>query len=209
MLEVLYEDNHLLVCDKPAGLLTQDSGSGAPNLEDQAKEWLKSKYQKAGAVYLHAVHRLDKQVGGIVLFAKTSKALQRLQEGMRKREIEKVYLARVEGRIVPASGRLEQHWAYASHRAELRAQPFPGSKPVSLRYLTRDDGLIEVILETGRTHQIRAQLAFAGAPIAGDAKYGARTAWGNDKIALHHIRMSFIHPVTKARLTLQSIWLGK
>ncbi len=200
MIRVLYEDNHLLVCDKPPALLTQDSGTGAENLEDQAKAWLKEKYQKPGAVYLHAVHRLDRQVSGIVLFAKTSKALKRLQEAMRKREIEKVYHARVEGSLTPPEGRLDHHWIHQSHRADVHLAPFPGSKPVGLRYKTLGDGRIELTLETGRYHQIRAQLACAGVPILGDKKYGAQETYRGKGIALRHVRMTLKHPVGAERM---------
>ncbi|MCB0405775.1 MAG: RNA pseudouridine synthase [Bdellovibrionales bacterium] len=191
--QVLFEDNHVLVVFKPAGWLTQGDQSGAPSLMDWAKTYLKEKYHKPGNVFLGLVHRLDKQVPGIVLFAKTSKGASRLSEQFRSRQIEKKYLALVEGRI-PKSGTLVHYLGdNASRGVHVQDTDGPGLKRAELHYMAIERGprqsLIEIKLITGRKHQIRAQLARSGHPIVGDAKYGAASTEG-DTIALlaHSLR---------------------
>jgi 23S rRNA pseudouridine1911/1915/1917 synthase len=198
-LEVLFEDNHLLVLHKPGGLLTQDSGAGRDNLEDRARAWIKAREHKPGAAYCHVVHRLDAPVSGIVLCAKSSKALRRLHAAQRAGEGSKVYHALVEGRPEPEAGRLVQEWRHRSHRAEIRDTPFDASKQVALRYrvLQQKAGLslLEIELETGRYHQIRAQLASKGWPIVGDHVYGSTQSFAQGCIALHHARLALPHPI--------------
>ena len=158
---------------------------------------MKEKYHKPGAVYLHAVHRLDRPVSGIVLFAKTSKALSRLNESLRAKECEKVYLAEVEGKMPAPEGILENYLEHSDFEAVENAS----GKKSRLHYRVLDSGLVEVRLETGRYHQIRAQLALCGCPIVGDVKYGAKMA-AREGIGLAHVRMVIAHPITKELITL-------
>jgi 23S rRNA pseudouridine1911/1915/1917 synthase len=197
--EVIYEDNHQLVLNKPAGLLTQPSGTEQDSLEAQAKLWLKSKYNKPGNVFLHAVHRLDKPVSGIVLFARTSKALSRLQEAMRQKQSIKQYVALVEGRFDKNAGSFEHFLIHDEHQARIASDKEEG-KLARLHYQVlqelNDLTVLEITLETGRYHQIRIQFATEGHPIVGDSRYGSRIAYRLGAIALHHHRLQIPHPVT-------------
>lgn len=199
MLEVLFEDNHLLVLNKPAGLATQPSLHHLESLEGEAKAWLKEKYQKPGAVYLHAIHRIDAPVSGVVVFAKTSKALSRLQKEVREQRTFKRYLAWVEGKVVRKQAVLKHAMLHGEHRAVEG-----GDKIAELSYsvVKEDKGrsLLEIILKTGRYHQIRAQLSWIGHPIVGDQKYGSTSAWPSG-IALHHREFKIAHPVTQETMT--------
>ncbi|MCF7849033.1 MAG: RNA pseudouridine synthase [Kiritimatiellales bacterium] len=205
---ILFADNHLLAVNKPAGMLTQDSGTGLPNVEDWAREWVRVDKNKTGAVFLNAVHRIDRAVGGVVLFARTSKALSRLNEDIRNRDCKKIYHALVEG--APAKPAAELiHWlSHAHHRAEVCREGDEGAQRAVLRYRTlRQSGtltLLEVDLETGRYHQIRAQLAAIGCPIAGDEKYGAKKKSDSGDIALHHYRLEVTHPTLKEPVIIQA-----
>lgn len=194
--DVLYEDNHLLAVNKPQGLLTQPSGTSEISLEALAKEYIKEKYQKPGNVFLHAVHRLDKPVSGIVLFAKTQKALSRLNEMMRNREGEKIYVAKVE-RELPLGNVLEHRLIHDDFKAVEDSQ----GKPCRLLYKKIGEHLYEITLETGRYHQIRAQLSLVKSPVVGDTKYGAKAA---GRLYLHHTRFSFDHPVGGKRVDINS-----
>ena len=201
-LEVLYEDNHLVAVFKPAGVLTQGDASGEPSLMDAVKDWLRAKYGKPGEVFLGLLHRLDRPVAGVVLFAKTSKGASRLSEQFRGRDVDKSYCAVVEGVPRPGVQRLE-HWlgdSEGAKRVSIADTPAPGMKPAALGYETvamRDDrSLIDIRLETGRKHQIRAQLARIGHPILGDARYGARDD-GRGAIALVAYRLRFRHPIRR------------
>jgi len=202
-MDVIFEDNHLLVVNKPAGLLTQPSGTTAKNLEEQAKKWLKDKYHKPGNVFLEAVHRLDKPVSGIVVFAKTSKALSRVNAFMRNKALKKIYYALVEGCPAKSEGVLEHYLIHNDFQAELAPENLPGSKLARLSYriLRKDNAqsLLEVELDTGRYHQIRVQLSAMGHPIVGDVKYGSksRIPSSGEAIALHHKYLEMPHPVTK------------
>lgn len=205
VVKVIFCDNHLLVVDKPAGISTQPHKANDNNLLDQAKAWLKKQYQKSGNVFLEPVHRLDKPVGGLVLFARTSKALSRLQEMMRQRKIEKTYFAWVEGTLPHEEGTLEHYLFHDEHRARVVDPSHPGSKLARLHYLQIDQlkekSLVEIHLETGRYHQIRVQFSSIGCPIVGDQSYGSSTPWKRKgEIALHHGRLKFLHPVTKSEL---------
>lgn len=203
-MEVIYCDNHLLAAIKPAGLATQPQETDADNFQDRAKKWLKKTYDKPGNVFLEPIHRIDKPVSGIVLFARTSKALSRLQAQMRAQEISKTYTALVEGTLPHDSGTLEHFLVHGSHRACVH----PEGKRAVLTYRTlgRNDGttLVEISLETGRYHQIRAQFSAIGHPIVGDAKYGSCTFWPEGGIALCHSKMRFEHPVTKEEILLEN-----
>ncbi|MCF7817799.1 MAG: RNA pseudouridine synthase [Kiritimatiellales bacterium] len=205
---VLFADNHLLAVNKPAGMLTQDSGTGLPNLEDWAREWVRVDKAKAGSIFLNAVHRIDRAVSGVVLFARTSKALSRLNEDMRKRDCKKIYHALVEGAPSQSSAELVNWLSHEHHRAEVCREGDDGAQRAVLRYRTLkqvgDLALLEVDLETGRYHQIRAQLAAIGCPIAGDEKYGAKQVSINGGIALHHYQLEVNHPTLREPVVIQA-----
>lgn len=207
-MKVLYEDNHLLVVEKPAGLLTQPSGTDQPSLEVISKTYIKEKYNKSGNVFLEAVHRLDKPVGGIVLFARTSKALSRLQASMRAKQCSKTYWAMVEGVVPSSEGVLEHYLLHDDHQSLIVAKSNPNGKLAKLKYrflgYLRENNWLEIDLDTGRYHQIRAQLAEIGCPIVGDHKYGSRIAFMPNCIALHHVQMTVRHPVSDALLSFKS-----
>jgi 23S rRNA pseudouridine1911/1915/1917 synthase len=191
---VLYEDNHLIAVFKPAGLLVQGDASGRPTLMDQVKDWLVRTYDKPGAAFLGLLHRLDRPVAGVILFAKTSKGASRLSRQIRERTVEKTYRALVEGELRAEAGEL-RHWLGEEAPIAVADAPAPGLKEARLRYrvVERRAGrtLVEIDLETGRKHQIRAQLAHGGHPIVGDRVYGARTPFGPDAIALVATRLRF------------------
>lgn len=207
-MDILFLDNHLLAAEKPGGLLTQPSGTSDDSLEAQAKDFLQQRFCKPGAVFLQAVHRLDRPVAGIVLFARTSKALSRLNQSSRQGDFRKIYLARVEGRPPQSSAVLEDWLVHDDFRARAAAAGSAGARLCRLQYTvlaeSRGSSLLEIILETGRYHQIRAQLARLGNPILGDTRYGARQGWLPDAIALQHYRLSFRHPVSQEEITLQA-----
>ncbi len=205
---ILFSDNHLLAVNKPAGLLTQDSGTGLRNLEDWAREWVRVDKNKEGNVFLNAVHRIDKAVSGCVLFARTSKALRRLNEDIRQRNCQKIYHALVEGIPKTSSAELTHWLAHEHHRAEVCKGEDQGAQRAVLRYKTlkqiRNLSLLKVDLETGRYHQIRVQLASIGLPIAGDEKYGATVLSENQGIALHHASLRITHPTTRVPITIKA-----
>lgn len=207
-LDVLYEDNHLVAAGKPPGLLTQSSGRDEDSLEERAREWVRVRRDKPGNVFLHAVHRLDRDVSGVVLFAVTGKALSRINEQMRQRRVRRVYHALVSGAPPAEAGRLEHWLAHRRHRAEVVAAGAPGARRCELTYrvLARRGGvsLLEVELETGRYHQIRAQLADAGCPILGDDRYGNREPGPAGGIGLHHRRLELEHPVRREPLVIEA-----
>lgn len=202
MIDILFEDNHILVVNKPAGIPTQDAPGQSISLESMAKSWLKEKYAKPGAVYLHAIHRLDKPVSGIVVFAKTSKALSRLNEEIRTKKTKKQYVALVAGLMAKSEGVLENYLFHGEHKAVL-SNPREGQL-ARLKYFVLQkmdhQSLLSVLLDTGRYHQIRAQLSFAGHPIIGDQKYGSKLPFKDNAIALHHYAFSIAHPITKELL---------
>ncbi len=198
MIRVLFEDNHLLIVEKPPGLLTQPSEGSTDSLEEQAKQYIKVKYEKPGAVFLHAVHRLDKPVGGIVVFAKTSKALSRLNESQREKSWKKIYQAEVEGTLKEKSGVLVHYLKHDDFKTLVSDKVQGGYKLSKLSYKVveekRNCSVLEIELDTGRYHQIRAQLSAAGHPIVGDQKYGSKTSAPH--IALRHTQLEFPHPIT-------------
>jgi 23S rRNA pseudouridine1911/1915/1917 synthase len=200
-LKILYEDNHLLALSKPPDLLTQPTETSTDSLEERGKAYLKTKYHKQGNVFLHPIHRLDKPVSGIVLFARTSKALSRLNAQMRSHALTKIYTAEVEGRLTQTSGELRHYLIHGSHRA----YHAPHGKEALLSYTVKKtlahSTLIEITLHTGRYHQIRAQFSHIGHPIVGDTKYGARQK--APRLALHHSKLILIHPITEEELTIE------
>ncbi|PJA76516.1 RNA pseudouridine synthase [bacterium CG_4_9_14_3_um_filter_65_15] len=200
--QILHEDNHLLVVAKPAGLLVQGDASGDETLLDAGRAYLREKYAKPGNVYLGLVHRLDRNVSGVVVLARTSKAAGRLSAQFRRGEVAKTYLAVVTGS--PPDGNRELR-AYLAAKGDQRGvtraaeAPFTGAKEALLHYEVRarqhGHALLEVRPGTGRRHQIRAQLALAGWPLLGDVKYGARERLPESRIALHAWKIAFAHPV--------------
>lgn len=207
---VLYLDNHLIAVWKPAGLLTQGDASGAPNLLDEVKAWLARTYQRPGNVFLGLLHRLDRQVAGVVLFARTSKAAGRLSEQFRERRVDKIYWALVQGRVEPPEARLTHFIEDLPDRAGVIAHRAAAAnrKRATLSYRTFSTGgdmsALELELETGRKHQIRVQLAAVGHPIVGDFRYGATRAFPGQGIALVAKRLSFAHPISKQTLTIEA-----
>lgn len=207
--EVLFSDNHLLIVNKPAGLLTQPNDTQAPSCEQMAKEWVKITQQKPGNVFLHCIHRIDKPVSGIVIFAKTSKALSRMNELMRAKAIERKYSALLEGEMLEGTT-LEHNLEHASHRAVVVKKPSATSKKAVLHFSViasnSNASLVEVVLQTGRYHQIRAQFSAIDHPILGDEKYGAKLRFSENAIALHQSSICFTHPVTKEKLHFKAPW---
>lgn len=205
-IEVLYEDNHLLAVNKPAGLLTQPSGTSGDSLEARAKAWIKQTRNKPGEVFLHAVHRLDRPVSGIVLFARTSKALSRMNQLMRNREIRKIYHAVLTGTLPGLEGTLRHHLRHARMHSKVAREHEAGSREGILHYRvidrSRTVSLVEIRLETGRYHQIRAQLAGSGCPVLGDERYGGQAWQECGAVALHHRCMEFAHPTLKTPLSI-------
>jgi 23S rRNA pseudouridine1911/1915/1917 synthase len=215
-LTVLYEDNHLLVVDKPAGLPTMGAGEAEPSLWRLAKAYLKQKYGKPGNVYLGVVSRLDAWVTGVLVFAKTSKAAARLSDQFRRGEVEKLYWALVEKPPRPPAGSCADRIVKNErlHKMEITTEDDQAAEHdalslrdarLSYRTLRRIDqgAWLEVRLETGRKHQIRVQLAARGWPILGDAKYGATSRFPSG-IALHSRELTLLHPVQKIRMTFRA-----
>ncbi|MDF7801335.1 RluA family pseudouridine synthase [Pontiellaceae bacterium B1224] len=205
---ILFADNHLLAVNKPAGLLTQDSGTGLRNLEDWAREWVRVDKNKPGDVFLNAVHRIDKVVSGVVLFARTSKALTRLNEDIRKRNCKKIYHCLVEGQLKKPADTLVHWMTHENHRARICREGQKGAQRAVLSYRKLPDigkfQCLEINLETGRYHQIRAQLAAMGNPIAGDEKYGARQKSKSGDIALHSRELYITHPTLKEPIKIEA-----
>ena len=205
-LQVLHEDNHIIVINKRVGDIVQGDKTGDKPLSDVVKEYLKEKYNKAGEVFLGVIHRLDRPTTGIVVFAKTSKALTRLNESFKNRETKKIYWAVVKN-SPPKSNDTLVHFLKRNSKnntSKAHIKEVPDSKKASLEYrlfkkLDNYFGL-EILLHTGRHHQIRAQLTAIGCPIKGDLKYGFDRSNSDGGIHLHARKLEIIHPVTKEDL---------
>lgn len=201
--DILFEDNHLLVINKHCGDLVQPDPSGESALEDQIKAYIKTRDAKPGEAFLGVVHRIDRPVSGAVIFAKTSKALARLNEMIREGRIRKTYWALTEQRPDPTEGELCHYIVRdgRTNRSKAYDAPRPEAKQARLRYAMLGHGdrytLVEVELLTGRHHQIRAQLAKIGCPIRGDLKYGAKRSLPGGGISLHSRSVEFEHPVRR------------
>jgi len=198
-LNIIYEDNHLLGIHKPAGLLVQGDHTGDVTALALARAYLKEAYDKPGNVYLGLVHRIDRPVSGVVVFARTSKAASRLSKSFHDRQVTKTYLAIVSGVPSESEGQLIDHLERLEGRARLVIAGTNNAREVRLRYRVvgeiRNRSLLEVSPETGRYHQIRVQLSGAGFPIIGDLKYGASEPLPDKSIALHAVSLTFPHPV--------------
>jgi 23S rRNA pseudouridine1911/1915/1917 synthase len=205
---VFHEDNHLLVLYKPAGLLVQGDETGAPNLLDLAKAWIRQRHRKPGQAFLGLVQRLDRPVAGVMLFARTSKAAARLSAQLRARQIRKIYLAVVAGRHLLPAGVLSHAIERRDRLSAVVPQPTALSREARLAYrvldVQGDRSLVAVELETGRKHQIRLQLAHIGCPIMGDVRYGAPSPLASRQIALFARELSVEHPTRRERMTFCS-----
>lgn len=205
-MNILYEDNHIIIVNKAPGEIVQGDKTGDIPLSEILKQYLKEKYNKPGNVFCGVVHRIDRPVGGVVIFAKTSKALERLNRMLRDGEIHKTYWAIVEGRpsfpeatlkdFLVSDGRINKTFVTSGNN--------PDAKEAVLNYKTVANGerysLLEINLLTGRKHQIRAQLANMGHPIKGDLKYGAKRSNQDGSISLLAHEIDFVHPVSKQRI---------
>jgi 23S rRNA pseudouridine1911/1915/1917 synthase len=205
---ILYEDNHLIAVNKLPSEIVQGDKTGDVPLSEDVKQYIKEKYGKPGNVYLGVIHRLDRPVSGVVVFARTSKALARMNKLVHDREMKKIYWAIVKNRPEKEEGELH-HFLLRNekqNKSYAYKQERPGTKEARLTYhvlaKSKDYYLLEVNLLTGRHHQIRAQLAAIGCPIKGDLKYGFPRSNKDASISLHARSVSFIHPVTKESVTI-------
>lgn len=209
-MQVVYEDNHIIIVNKQSGAIVQGDKTGDTPLSEFVKEYIRVKYQKPGNVFLGVTHRLDRPVSGLVVFARTSKALSRLNEMFRKGEIHKTYWAVVEQAPLHEEGTLT-HWMVRNEKQN-KSYAYntekPDSKKAILNYRVLARGikytLLEINLLTGRHHQIRCQLAAMGCPIKGDLKYGARRSNPDGSISLLSRRIEFIHPVSKENIKVEA-----
>lgn len=199
---IVYEDNHIIIANKRSSEIVQADKTGDATLADAVKEYIKAKYHKPGNVFLGVVHRLDRPVSGLVVFARTSKALSRLADMFRTRQVHKTYWAIVANRPPHDQGELV-HWLVRreqQNKSYAYTREVPGSKQAILDYRLIGQSqryfLLEVNLHTGRHHQIRCQLAQMGCPIKGDLKYGAPRSNPDGSICLHARKIQFVHPVS-------------
>lgn len=201
-MDVLYEDNHIIIVNKAPGEIVQGDKTGDTPLSETVKAYLKEKYGKPGNVFCGVVHRLDRPVGGVVVFAKTSKALSRLNEMFRDGKVDKTYWAVTAGMPTPEEGTLTHYITTRQdgNKSYASLKETAGSKRAVLHYRLIAQGdrynLLEVKLETGRKHQIRVQLSSIGCPIKGDLKYGAKRSNPDGSISLMARRIRFVHPVS-------------
>ena len=217
-MEVVYEDNHIIIVNKQSGEIVQGDKTGDRPLSDIVKDYIKEKYQKPGAVFLGVVHRLDRPVSGLVTFARTSKALARMNMMFASGQVHKTYWAivgkREDGRCKmedDGEWHLLENWIVRNekqNKSYAYDHEVPNSKRAILKYrvIGRSDryDLLEVQLMTGRHHQIRCQLSALGCPIKGDLKYGAKRSNADGSISLNAHRIEFVHPVSKEKISIES-----
>ena len=219
-MEVVYEDNHLIIVNKTASEIVQGDKTGDTPLSETVKAYLKEKYQKPGNVFIGVAHRLDRPVSGLVVFAKTGKALSRLNEMFRTGQVEKTYWAIVKN-LPPSQEKILTHYMVRNekqNKSYAYDKEVPNSKLAKLHYKligkSENYYLLEVNLMTGRHHQIRCQLAKIGCPIKGDLKYGAPRSNPDGSICLHARKVKLIHPVSKQLIEVEapvpdnSLWHG-
>ena len=209
-MEVIYEDNHIIIVNKQSGEIVQGDKTGDRPLSEIVKDYIKEKYHKSGEVFLGVVHRLDRPVSGLVVFARTSKALTRLNKMFAENEVHKTYWAIVKNEPKESEGTLT-HWLVRNekqNKSYAYDRERPNAKKAILKYRvighTDNYTLLEVNLMTGRHHQIRCQLAAMGCPIKGDLKYGAPRSNPDGSISLMSRRVEFIHPVSKEKISVES-----
>lgn len=207
-MEILYADNHIIAVNKQIGDIVQADKTGDLSLDEKVKAYIKERYKKPGNVFLGVVHRIDRPVSGVVLFARTSKALERLNVMFQDKEIIKTYRAIVKDQPPKTTDTLEHYLVRDTRKNKTFAYPneVPDSKKAVLKYdvIASSDNyfLLEIDLQTGRHHQIRSQLAAIGSPIKGDLKYGFPRSNPDGGISLHSYRMEFDHPVTGERIRI-------
>ena len=207
-LQVLFEDNHLLIVNKRAGDITQGDKTGDKPLSEIVKEYIKHKYNKPGNVYLGVVHRLDRPTSGVIIFARTSKALERLNKMLREKNIQKTYWAIIKNKPKKEKDTLVNYLKKnpKNNKSTAFSKEVSGSKKAVLHYTIiqklENYTLLEIDLETGRHHQIRTQLSAIGCPIKGDLKYGFARSNKDGSIHLHARKITFSHPVTKEKIQL-------
>lgn len=210
-LNILYEDNHIIVVLKPQNILSQGDETTDKSLLDMVKEYVKEKYNKPGNVYVGLVHRLDRPTGGVMVFAKTSKAASRLTEQMKNKQFTKKYLAVVVGSPKYKSSRLEHFLKKDEKTNVVKVVPrgVEGAKQAILEYKTLKAidkvSLLEVQILTGRSHQIRVQLSQIGCPVFGDVKYNGDSLAKGHNLALWAYELSFVHPTTKKQMLFRCI----
>jgi len=206
--EILYEDNHLIVAVKPAGVLSQADGNDAPDMLSLLKAYIKQKYNKPGAVFLGLVHRLDRPTSGVMVFARTSKAAARLADSIKKGDFKKTYLCVTAGTLPAKQGTWQDYLKKDEKlvKSAVVSQSTPGAKLAQLSYTVKSTvdnfSLVEVALKTGRHHQIRVQFASRGCALVGDHKYGSGV--GKQNLALFASSLSFPHPTKKETLTFSA-----
>ena len=207
-LEILFEDNHLLIVNKKSVDIVQADKTGDKPLSEVVKEYIKEKYNKPGDVFLGVIHRLDRPTSGIIIFARTSKALERLNKMLRERNVSKTYWAVIKNNPKNTKDTLIHFLKKnpKNNKSTVFKKEAEGSKKAILHYTIiknlKNYSLLEIDLETGRHHQIRAQLSFIGSPIKGDLKYGASRSNKDGSIHLHARKINFTHPVSKKIITI-------
>jgi 23S rRNA pseudouridine1911/1915/1917 synthase len=210
-MEILYEDNHLIAINKKASDIVQGDKTGDETLPDRIKAYLKEKYQKPGNVFCGVIHRLDRPTSGVVLFARTSKALERMNKQFREKETSKTYWVLTEQLPPGNSGTLRNYLKKneKQNKSYVHAHPVDGAKEAVLHYivLASSDNyhLLDIQIETGRHHQIRAQLAAIGCFVKGDVKYGAKRPNKDGSIGLHARKLAFLHPVTSEKIVINAL----
>lgn len=210
-MEILFEDNHIIVVQKPQNVLSQGDETGDQDMLGMVKNYIKEKYQKPGNVYVGLVHRLDRPTGGVMVFAKTSKAATRLAEQIQNGEFKKEYLCVVCGHPRMKSDKLINYLEKDPKTNNVRIVPQSqmNAKRAELDYVVQDEkdelSLVKVHLATGRSHQIRVQMASIKCPIFGDYRYGKGEIGQGYNLALWAVKLSFLHPVTKERMTFKSL----